>query len=106
METASFSIIVLIMYIFAFLFSFGIPAAVIIVIAVKHKKEEEQKRFLFMQMMADIDKRNAEKAKERTLPVSSYYSLRKSSWNRNVPAGKCLFRYSGSAQKSFRPGGL
>ncbi len=54
------------MYIFAFLFSFGIPAAVIIVIAVKHKKEEEQKRFLFMQMMADIDKRNAEKAQEES----------------------------------------
>ena len=64
METASFSIIVLIMYIFAFLFSFGIPAVTIIVLAVRHKREEEQKRFLFMQMMADIDRRNAEKAKE------------------------------------------
>ena len=64
METASFSIIVLIMYIFAFLFSFGIPAVTIIVLAVRHKREEEQKRFLFMQMMADIDRKNAEKAKE------------------------------------------
>ena len=64
MEPTSFVVIYLIGYFFILLLAFAIPAAVIIVIAVKHKKEEEQKRFLFMQMMADIDRRNAEKAKE------------------------------------------
>ena len=65
MEPTSFVVIYLIGYFFILLLAFAIPAAVIIVIAVKHKKEEDQKRFLFMQMMADIDRRNAEKAKER-----------------------------------------
>ena len=64
MEPTSFVVIYLIGYFFILLLAFAIPAAVIIVIAVKHQKEEEQKRFLFMQMMADIDRRNAEKAKE------------------------------------------
>ena len=64
MEPTSFVVIYLIGYFFILLLAFAIPAAVIIVIAVKHKKEEEQKRFLFMQMMADIDRKNAEKAKE------------------------------------------
>lgn len=70
MEPTSFVVIYLIGYFFILLLAFAIPAAVIIVLAVKHKKEEEQKRFLFMQMMADIDRRNAEKAKEEKISQS------------------------------------
>ena len=64
MGSISIVVITMVIYFLMLFLIFGTIAAVNIVIAVKHKKEEEQKRFLFMQMMADIDRRNAEKAKE------------------------------------------